>query len=971
MKHTIGNTKEPLKKILFFCFLFFAINLGAETDGEKQKVDQKETSIIIAKFNLKTEAGLAEFYQYIETNNDVLPSSQKKILLKIGLKEALNLDQPHKIHDFSSSLSDFFYFGDAKSNLDSVIFYSKSLLYSSKKLGPLYFAKANNKIGSAHLMSGNMMKALDYFYESVKYFKLSSSPDEVTYPLSNISYIYSYHQDFEQAIKFSKEGLKRSQSLCSMDRAYNVIFNCSDLVELYISIDQLDSSQYYIDIGAREVNNFDTVQLDDRFTQVFFNFYQTGVSYYLKVKDYDNARRLFNKALKSPLINSPYGVLLKIQYATETNDLDRANDLITQNEAAFLRDSNLVDNANFTAYKAEFFVKKKDYKNAYETYKEYKEHEDKSYKLKTLKLAGYMQSKLDNEIKENKIQLLASENKVKSIQLRYLGIGLLFLTLGVLLFSLQYWQLIKKNKMLADQSKIIKEQSKKLKEEVEMKENLFGNISHELRTPLTLISGSINELLDKEGQDEGSRKKIEVISTYSNQLLNMSNQILDLLKSKLEAQKVHLFSFNMEELLTYLKWEFSPKAKKQNIQLLFLNPQIEKLTLITDVEKLMLVLKNLIQNALKYNNESGKITVSYTIEEGQLRFYITDTGQGIAKEDLPYIFDRFYQSSNYSKTRMGGVGLGLAICKETVAVLEGDIQVKSEEETGTEFQVTIPIKSTSESKESHPAYLFPRILSTTKTELPTVFKNEYPEDFILIVEDNLDLCSHLNNILQNDYYLSFAHDGKEALAQIEKRIPKAIITDWMMPGMSGEALVKHLKSHEAYFQIPILMLTARNKSDDRGSLLRIGVDDYLTKPFVQENLKAHLGHLVDLADNRLKNKEENAEYKGLNKSELIFLERLEQITIKKISDFGFNLTSLAEELELGTRQLNRKVKQLTGLTPMQYINEVRFQEAKKMLENRTYSSVKAVAYSVGFKAEKNFSRNFKKRFGKYPKDILY
>jgi YesN/AraC family two-component response regulator len=270
--------------------------------------------------------------------------------------------------------------------------------------------------------------------------------------------------------------------------------------------------------------------------------------------------------------------------------------------------------------------------------------------------------------------------------------------------------------------------------------------------------------------------------------------------------------------------------------------------------------------------------------------------------------------------------------------------------------------------------------------LETIF-NPNVINNILVVEDNLDICQYLQTILKEEYNITFAHNGKEALTFLEKYQPNLIITDLMMPIMNGYELLERLKKDKRYRKIPIIALTARAEFSDKLKALKIGIDDYLLKPFEEKELKARIKNLLKNLESRMDFREEivlSNETKpspssptinifnenNLSKEDLQWLEKLQEETLKGISNFDFNVNYLSEAMFLSPSQLYRRIKAFTGFTPKGYMQQVRFHQARKLLEDKRYSTVKTVSYSVGFKDEKYFARQFKQRFGKNPSEYL-
>ncbi|MFK7948777.1 MAG: ATP-binding protein [Saprospiraceae bacterium] len=393
-----------------------------------------------------------------------------------------------------------------------------------------------------------------------------------------------------------------------------------------------------------------------------------------------------------------------------------------------------------------------------------------------------------------------------------------------------------------------------------------------------------------------------------------------------------------------------------------------------DYFKFSTIIKNLISNALKFTYEKGHISVFTKIIDNTIVIEVKDDGQGIHTNDLPLIFNRYYQAKNTATIQEGGTGIGLAICNEYVKAMNGTIKVQSELGKGSVFTVMIPIVQNAEAMTS----LFPVPIYETNnaTLVKSMLNSTFPD--LLLVEDNLDMQSYIKYLLKDNYNVNVVPHGKAALEFLEENNNiQLIITDLMMPEMNGHEFIKRLKNTPKYAAIPTIMLTALDDKKDKLQALRVGIDDYLTKPFLDEELMVRI-------DNLLENYQNKTEFIALEKAanntvdrssktvtkDQEWLEKLEETTLENLQNTNYSIDALTQDMLLSRVQFYRKLKVLTGLTPKKYIDEIRFQKAREILESRSLYTIKAVALRVGFKDEKHFSRNFKKRFGKYPSEYL-
>ena len=529
---------------------------------------------------------------------------------------------------------------------------------------------------------------------------------------------------------------------------------------------------------------------------------------------------------------------------------------------------------------------------------------------------------------------------------------------------------------------IIEEQAETLKEVDRLKTRFFANLSHELRTPLTLILGPVQSLLKgKENQiDKNSKETLTVVERNARRLQFLIEEVLTL--SKLEAGSLELneVSCDINLLLNNIISLFSNAAHSQQISII-LDSQIDKDTyLMIDQNKLEKILINLLSNALKFTYTNGKIQLIAKKIENKLSLVVEDSGKGISEKDLPFIFDMYFQSKNNNAPLRGGSGIGLAFSKELTILMKGTIKAESILGEGSTFYLNFPYKK-----------------AITEKEILDIENNELQEDHIpfvkntsntlktrtiMVIEDDLDMSHYIIKTLEEYAHVIHATNGQDALNKLDllKTPIDLFVSDLMMPVMDGFELLKQIKLRPKHQQIPFIILTARASHENKLDALRFGVDDYLTKPFYQEELLIRAQNLISNAKQRIaftvlvEDEEKEALSKStpvqISENEQKWLESLESITFEGIQKRNFNLLTLASELAISERQLNRKVKKLVGLSPAQYVKEIKLNYARKLLENRSYQTISEVSYSIGFEDPHYFSSIYKKRFGKHPKDYM-
>ncbi len=574
------------------------------------------------------------------------------------------------------------------------------------------------------------------------------------------------------------------------------------------------------------------------------------------------------------------------------------------------------------------------------------------------------------EVEQQQARLEAEQQQRVLYTYILVAVGLL---LVMAIYGFYYQR--KSSRELQKQKLQIEKQAEELKQLDDLKSRFFTNVSHELRTPLSLILGPIRSILSQNSLTEEDRHLLSMADKNGTQLNQLVDEILDF--SKLESQRLEIqeSSVNLYLFLHQLIDRFEYLKHTKEIELMFDFQGDRDMRVELDQNKLEKVVNNLLSNAFKFTPKGGKISVRQVDEGESLLFQVEDTGAGIEAKDLPNIFKRYYQAANQPVAQTG-TGIGLALSYQYVKLFGGEMWVESELGKGSLFQVRIPKKmsrSKAGSTEDAEVYTGP-----AREEYRGVGKGAKQLN-ILIVEDNEDLRSYLSYILGKRFELQAVSNGAEAMTLLGQhpKLPDLIITDLMMPVMDGFELLTRLRGKRQYSHIPVIMLTAKTNMRDKLAALRIGIDDYLVKPFLEEELAARVDNILRQLRSQPQPLDATAEQHKIlephygatlskNQQDLEWLVQLEDVILQQLGDFNLTADMIARKLLMSRTQLFRKIKKLTGLTVNQYIQEMRFQEARKLLEDQKHRSVKSVALTVGFKHVKNFSQRFKDRFGRLP-----
>ena len=534
-----------------------------------------------------------------------------------------------------------------------------------------------------------------------------------------------------------------------------------------------------------------------------------------------------------------------------------------------------------------------------------------------------------------------------------------------------YFQL-EKNKILQQQEQA---ETQRLKELDELKSNLYTNITHEFRTPLTVIMG-VNDNIS------GHEAERKLIRRNSKNLLQLINQLLDLSKVESANLELHKIKGDIINYIHYLTESFQSLAAEKGIQLVFYS-EVDSQIMDYDEIKIQHIIYNLLSNALKFTGEKGKVILHLqkiiVANQPHLKIKIMDTGIGIPTDLIPHIFDRFYQVDNTLTRRGEGTGIGLALVKELVQLMEGSIEVQSKEGKGTEFIINLPIidelAETSFVPRNKIAMDEILVATTDKKNVDSlpIFNPETDstKPILLVVEDNKDVTSYIQSILQNDYTILTAENGQLRIDTAIEILPDIIISDVMMPLKNGYEVCETLKEDERTSHIPIILLTAKAGQTAKMEGLKYGADAYLTKPFDKEELMLRLEKLV------LLRKKLHARFAiplvitsptPAEQRETDFIKKIEAIIIDQLDNAAFSVPQLAESCQMSQTQAYRKIKAITNKTPSQFIRFIRLKKGKTLLENSNLT-ISEIAYEIGFTDPNYFSRTFQQEFGVSPRDF--
>lgn len=541
-------------------------------------------------------------------------------------------------------------------------------------------------------------------------------------------------------------------------------------------------------------------------------------------------------------------------------------------------------------------------------------------------------------------------------------------------------ELSKQKEEISIQNTAISLMNERIKEADNKKTLFFTNISHEIRTPLTLIIGPLENVIEKTAVGDPRYTQLLMAQKNANRLLKLINELLDFSKIDIGSMELSLIDVDVVKFTSDIFSLFSMAALDKKFEFIF-NSSHQSAIASIDTSKMEIILLNIISNAYKYTREEGKISLDLQIDEKeeQLVFKIEDTGIGIPKNRLAKIFDRYYQieSTNY---KAQGSGIGLALTKELVELMNGGLSVTSELDKGSCFTIKIPFIKPSENELSPGSdfnysinnKLLDQYLPSELLPGPKMAENTNGLYKLLIIDDNSDLRNYIKSCFEGKYQILEAKNGLEGLEMAGNLFPNLIISDIMMPEMDGIELCRRIKSNFATSHVPVILLTARSGVNEQIEGLETGADDYIIKPFNKEVLLLKVNNLI-VAREKLR---------GLFSSKMSiepheitvtsadekFIAHALSIVEKNIDDPSFGAAGLVSELGVSRTLAHMKFKELTQTSTSEFIKTIRLKRACQLLKMNKLR-VSEVGYKVGFSDPQYFTKSFKNYFGITPTEF--
>lgn len=509
----------------------------------------------------------------------------------------------------------------------------------------------------------------------------------------------------------------------------------------------------------------------------------------------------------------------------------------------------------------------------------------------------------------------------------------------------------------------------------DLKLRFFTDISHELRTPLTLISGSVEEIVERRQIQESGTENIQVVRRNVNRMLRLVNQILDFRKIQGRKMKLSIVQGDVIALCRQVCENFAQLSHERSIHFNLIH-EMQEMRCYTDMDKLEKILFNLLSNAFKYTANGKAITMTICMKSGSFSICVRDEGKGMDLRKIDNLFERFATFGKADPNRSSGIGLSLV--KEYADLLHGTVQVESIPEQGTAFTITLPCTYETYANDPKAEFILnDEIQFDYHPEVHSSNGGE-KERSILIIEDNDELRRFLITILRDRYSVLEAANGKQGLEIISKELPDLIVSDVMMPEMDGIELLEAVKANRDTSHIPVILLSAKASVDDRVKGLQYGADDYIAKPFNSAYLKARIESLIQQRNSlaayylrkplkrlgKTVDKQPDTQLEQILKTLPAFNNSFIQEVLRLVDDNlqnpDFKIDDLAETMNMSRAVFYRKIKTFTGASPIDLVKEMRLKRALELLDTSSYS-LSEVAYQSGFSSPQYFSRVFKEQ----------
>ena len=843
--------------------------------------------------------------------------------------------------------------------------HQRSLELATELSDTIEIIKALNNLGTNYRRLGVLEEATSYHYRALEYSDdYSRQDDSVTLKnkavsLNGIGNIYITLANLDLADSICRMALANEKRLGS---DLGQAINYANIGSVFESRGNLDSARIYYSWSMESNKKANSTLGISLCHDHFGRLYEKNGDYDKAISEYESAYDLLSGTPDKWHWLDPCLALANVHL--KKGDLSKAKEYLDEARTVAQQIGSLEHLSSVYHSYYEYYSGLRNYKDALDSYVLSNEYSysvvnssilNKAQNARVQLVQDRMQKELQD--RENRYSYQARSHR------RMLVVSFIALSLALLVILMMLYLLRNRKKM-----------NRMLRKLERMRTDFYTNITHELRTPLTVILGYGKQLENGElANQEEVQAAGKYIRSQGESLLNLVNQLLDISKVKSNVAQPEWRKGNIVPYVQMIVESFSHAAKEKFITLRFAPKQnIIETDFVPDyVGK---IVRNLVFNSIKYTGEHGDVAVTLSEEKNVLELRVADNGKGISPEDLPHIFEAFYQGSNDSGTV--GTGIGLSLVDSLVKAMGGRITVKSALGQGSVFTVQLPLRHgdgkwrdfevEEDAQEEIPA------IGASADDLPSGMESDEAVPIILVVEDNADISRYIGSELKKSYSLRYAVNGREGADLAKEIIPDLIISDIMMPEMDGLAMCREVKASEITNHIPVIFVTARSSQEDKITGIEAGGDAYLYKPFSSDELNAQVESLLR-SRMQLRKKfsesvasgDENAGEK-LSDKDQHFLNHLVDVAYSVMAESGSDVETVASKMCMSRIQLNRKVQAITGETSFAYLLRIRLSRAKRLLDDPKNFKIGDIAFKCGFEDFAYFSRVFKQKYGVTP-----
>ena len=845
----------------------------------------------------------------------------------------------------------------------------------------LFMSYVLHNKGTAYGNQGLYSKALEYLFKALTLDEQMNDMGGIAADYNSLAIIFKRQGNLEKAITYSEKSLAINRNL---KNAYSI---GTDLISLGIFYKEDGRLDQAFQMQTRALEIFDSLAVQRGKNSAYHNI---GVIYFEKGDLEKSLKHLQaaiagNQLSKNNFSAINNGIMIARVYLKK-NLLEKA----VQNANAALdlaiEKEMIIEQHEATVLLSEIYEKMNALDMALAMTRKGIVLHDSLFNLQKSQQIQELEIQYETAKKENQIALLNNETSLKESELKrkaliqnvMLGGGAILLLIAYVIFR-SYQSRQKQQRFLLDEKlKNERLEAVRLQELDEAKSRFFANIAHEFRTPLTLILGPAEQIM-VETTDQKVSENAQLIRLNADKLLFQTNQLLDLSKLTSGMVKLHPVKTDFIAFAKGTVFAFESLAEEKDIDIDF-HANVDKLEMDFDPDKASIILTNLLSNSFKFTAPFGQLKVLVLKQDISVAISVTDTGMGISSEQLPYIFDRFYQVDDSATRKTQGTGIGLALSKELVELHNGAVEVSSELGKGTTFTITLPLNQEDALAEILAEELKIIPVSTTqwidvalkdKDLASSVYVKENNKDIghtVLVTEDNEDVRKFIVDILADYYHVLEAENGLKGLEVALDQVPDLIVSDVMMPEMDGYDFCRQLKEDERTSHIPVVLLTAKAGMESKLEGLDTGADDYLAKSFNARELLARIRNLIAVRQKMQQKFGKTQDSSLFKEKENIFITKLKAIIEENIDKEAFGMDELGKLLAMSRTQVHRKLKALTNLSTSQFIRQFKMEKALLLLRSENHN-VSEVAYMLGFSSPSYFSTCFNEQFGYPPSEI--